>query len=366
MNTVVTGANGMVGANLVRMLVARGDCVKAITYGDTHSLDGLDVERVECNILDTSAVGNQLRGADTVYHLASVITLRSSRNAKAERVNTEGARAVAEACLRRGVRRLVHFSSIHAFSPHPINGTVVETRPLCGDDHPFPYDRSKSRGQRAVLAAVRRGLDAVIIHPTGILGPHDFAPSQAGRALLDIYLGRTRVLVAGGFNWVDVRDVCSGTMAAAERGMAGENYILSGHHVSVVDMGRAVAKLAGRRPPRFVVPQWVMRAAAPLVEGWAGLRDREPRFSTFTLHTLAHHQVVSHEKAARILGYTPRPFSETLGDTFEWYATMGMLGKKASSSESVGDFRLGKVPQRVKEGDFQHFKAPVAVRFSRD
>ena len=326
MNTVVTGANGMVGANLVRMLIARGDRVKAVTFGDTRSLDGIDVERTECNILDPSAVGGLLRGADTVYHLASVITLRSRRNAHAEHVNSEGARAVAEGCLRRGVRRLVHFSSIHAFSPHPTHEAVVETRPLCGNNHPFPYDRSKSRGQRAVLEAVRRGLDAVIIHPTGILGPHDYAPSHAGRAMLDIYHGRTRALVRGGFNWVDVRDVCAGAMAAEERGHAGENYILSGHHVPVMEMGRVVSKLAGRKAPRFIVPGWVMHSVAPLAEGWAGLRGREPRFSKFTLHTLVHHQEVSHEKATRMLGYNPRPFSETLRDTFDWFSTMGMLG----------------------------------------
>ncbi len=331
MNIVVTGANGMVGANLARMLCARGDRVKAVTYGNTRSLDGLDVERTECNILDPSEVHSLLEGADTVFHLASVITLRSRRNAPAERVNTEGARVVAEGCLRCGVRRLVHFSSIHAFSPHPKHEPVVESRPLCGDNHPFPYDRSKSRGQRAVLDAVRRGLDAVIIHPTGILGPGDFAPSQAGRALLDIYHGRTRALVAGGFNWVDVRDVCAGAMAAADRGMAGENYILSGHHVSVMEMGRIVAGLAGRMPPRFLVPNWLMHAAAPLAEGWAGLRGREPRFSRFTLHTLVHHQVVSHEKATRALGYLPRPFAETVKDMFEWYSSMGMLEKRRPS-----------------------------------
>lgn len=331
MNTVVTGANGMVGANLVRMLLARGDRVKAVTFGDARSLDGLDVERTECNILDHAAVDRLLKGADIVYHLASVITLRSRRNAHAERVNTEGACAVAEGCLRRGVRRMVHFSSIHAFSPHPLHEAVVETRRLCGDDHPFPYDRSKSRGQRAVLDAVQRGLDAVIIHPTGILGPHDYAPSHAGRALLDIYRGRTRALVRGGFNWVDVRDVCAGAMAAEERGHSGENYILSGHHVPVMEMGRLVSRLAGRRPPRVMVPDWVMRSAAPLAEGWAGLRGREPRFSKFTLHTLVHHQEVSHEKATRALGYNPRPFSETLRDTFHWFSTMGMLGEIGES-----------------------------------
>ena len=329
MNTVVTGANGMVGACLVRLLSARGDRVTAATHGDTRSLDGVDVEKTECSLLDPEAMSRLVRGADTVYHLASVITLRSRRHPHAEKINGEGARTVAQACLRGGVRRMVHFSSIHAFSPYPVHDAVVESRPLCGEDHPFPYDRSKSCGQRAVLEAVGRGLDAVIVHPTGILGPGDFGPSQAGRALLDLYHGRTRALVGGGFNWVDVRDVCAGALAAEQRGVSGENYILAGHYLSVTEMGRAVAGLAGRRPPRIVVPRWLMGAAAPVAERWAALRGREPRFSAFTLHTLAHHQVVSHEKARRVLGYAPRPINETLRDAFEWYSAAGMLKKGA-------------------------------------
>lgn len=328
MNVVVTGANGMVGANLVRMLIGRGDRVTALVFGDTKSLAGLDVEMVECHILDKAAVRKAIEGAEQVFHLASVITLLSGSNPVAERINEEGARTVAEACWECGVKRLVHFSSIHAFSPEPRNEPVVESRPLCGAAHPFPYDRSKAAGQRAVLEVGRRGLDVVVIHPTGIIGPYDFAPSQAGQALLDVHHGRTRVLVKGGFDWVDVRDVCRGAITAAEEGRPGENYILSGNYATVAKMGQTIAQLTGCRPPLMIAPLWLARLGAPWVEGWARLRRREPRFSTFALHTLANHQDVSHEKATRELGYAPRPFLDTLRDALDWFRQAGMMEAK--------------------------------------
>lgn len=325
MNVVVTGANGLVGANLVRMLIARGDRVKGLVYGDTKSLAGLNLEFAECRILDKAAMCRAVTGVDLVFHLASAITLLSRSNPVAERINEEGARTVAEACLECGVKRLVHFSSIHALSPEPHDEAVVESRPLCGREHPFPYDRSKAAGQRAVLEIGRRGLDVVVIHPTGIIGPYDFAPSMAGKGLLDVYHGRTRVLVEGGFDWVDVRDVCAGALAAADKGAAGENYILSGNYASVAEMGRAVAELTGCRAPLMIAPRWLAGLAAPSLEAWAKLHGREPRFSKFTLHTLENHQQVSHEKATRELGYQPRPFLETLRDTLEWFDQAGMM-----------------------------------------
>lgn len=330
MFVAVTGANGLVGANLVRMLIARGDRVKALVYGNTKSLARLDVEIAECQLLDRAAMREAFGGADWVFHLASAITLLSKSNPVAERINEEGARNVAEACLECGVKRLVHFSSIHAFSPEPRNETVVESRPLCGTDHPFPYDRSKAAGQRAVLDVGRRGLDVVVIHPTGIIGPFDFAPSMAGRGLLDVHNGRARVLVEGGFDWVDVRDVCAGALAAAEKGLPDENYILSGNYATVAEMGRAVSELSGCSAPLMTAPRWLAGLAAPTLEAWAKLHGREPRFSKFTLHTLVNHQHVSHQKATRELGYQPRPLLDTLRDTLEWFGQAGMMHSLSS------------------------------------
>ena len=325
MTVAVTGANGLVGANLVRLLLEQGAEVRPIVYGDCTPLDGLGLECVECDVLDPAAIRRALAGAEVVYHLASVITLSARSHPYAETVNVNGARNVAEACLEDGVARLVHCSSIHAFSPEPADQPVDEGRPLCAADHPFPYDRSKAAGQRAILEAVGRGLDAVVVHPTGIIGPFDFMPSRSGKGMLDLHHGRTRALVAGGFNWVDVRDVCHGAMAAAEKGRTGENYILSGHYLSLRALAQAVAAITGCRAPRFVVPMWLAGAAVPLAEVWSWATGREPRFTRFTLQTLVHHREVSHAKAARELGYRPRPIEETLRDTFDWFRDAGML-----------------------------------------
>jgi len=325
MRVAVTGANGLVGANLVRLLLEQGAEVTPIVYGDCSPLDGLGLECTECDVLDADAVRRALAGAEVVYHLASVITLSSRAHPYAETVNVDGARNVADACLDGGVRRLVHFSSIHAFSPHPDDQPVDESRALCGPAHPFPYDRSKARGQHAVLDAVARGLDAVIVHPTGILGPFDFFPSSAGKGLLDLYHRRTSALVSGGFNWVDVRDVCLGAMAAAEKGRKGESYILSGRYLSLRALAQTLASVTGCSVPRHIVPMWLANAGAPLAEAWGRATGREPRFTRFTLHTLVHHRQISHAKAARELDYRPRRIEETLRDTFDWFRDAGML-----------------------------------------
>lgn len=325
MKVAVTGANGMVGANLVRMLVERGHQTKALVYGDTRSLAGTDVEIETCDILDRSSLRRQFAGAEIVIHLASAITLFSRKNAAAERVNAEGAQTVAEASRDCGVKRLVHFSSIHAFSPLPRHAPVEESRSLCGTRHPFPYDRSKAAGQRAVQEIGRNGLEVVVLHPTGIIGPHDYGPSQAGQWLIDMCHGRSRVAVRGGFDWVDVRDVCRGALAAAEIGRPGENYILSGNHVAIPEMCRAVAEMTGCRLPSMIAPLWMARLGAPWVEYHAKYQGREPRFSRFTLHTLVNHQVVSHEKATRELGFTSRPFLDTLRDALAWFRETGRL-----------------------------------------
>ena len=332
MNVVVTGANGMIGANLVRILLDRGDNVKALVHGDIQPLRGLDMEMAECALLDKAALRKSVKGADLVFHLASMITLVSKSNPVAEHINETGARNVAEACLECNVKRLIHFSSIHAFTPEPYKEEVVESRPLCNERHPFPYDRSKAAGQRAVLQVGNRGLDVVIIHPTGVIGPYDFGPSHAGRGLLDVYHGHTRVLVKGGFNWVDVRDVCAGALSAAQQGRANENYILSGNHISLKEMGHFVSELTGCRPPLMIAPIWLAKMGAPWSEAWAKRQNREPRFSKFTLHTLENHQKVSCEKAARGLDYQPRQFRDTLRDTLEWFSQAGMMHPPAAIS----------------------------------
>jgi len=160
-----------------------------------------------------------VEGVEVVYHAAARISLKHD-DPVATRINTEGARNVVEACLAAGVRRLVHFSSIHACSPNPPDQPIDEARPLF-DDSPLAYDRSKAAGEGEVRAGIERGLDAVIVVPTAVIGPNDFKPSRMGRLVVDVCKRRLPATVEGGFNWVDVRDVAAGALAAAEINMHG-------------------------------------------------------------------------------------------------------------------------------------------------
>lgn len=325
MTVAVTGSTGHVGVNLIRALLEEGHRVKAMVFPGTSLPPGLDVELCEGDVLDPEGLRKAFGGAELVYHLAGVITLKARRDDLAQRVNVDGARNVAEACKETGVRRLVHFSSVHAFSAFPRDGVVDETRPLCEEPDAMAYDRSKADGHREILAAVEEGLDAVVVHPTGVIGPYDYEPSLMGKTLLDIHTRSLPAVVNGGFNWVDVRDVVQGAMAAARVGRTGENYLLGGHYVTVPGLAQLVSEITGVKAPPMALPIWFVRLVVPFVALGAFLTKTAPRFTTASMHALQNHQQVCHDKAARELDYAPRPIRETLRDTYDWFKTEGYL-----------------------------------------
>ena len=196
----------------------------------------------------------------------------------------------------------MHFSSIHAFSQDSSGATLDETR-APPDAHRVPaYDRSKAEAKRVVIDGLRRGLDAVIVNPTAVLGPFDFKPSAMGRVLLDLAHRRLPALVRGGFDWVDARDVATGALAAAEKGRSGERYLLSGEWLSIRDLAEIVEIVTGVSPPRFVAPMWAARIGAPFVAAWSKMLKTEPLFTSESLRALRGARRISHAKASAELG----------------------------------------------------------------
>ena len=320
MITAVTGATGHIGANLVRSLVSAGGRVRCVVRRDRAALEGLDVECLQGDVLDQATLREAFRGATTVFHLAALISIDGDRHGLVTATNVDGARHVAEAALACGARRLVHCSSIHAFVQGGPSVTVVESTPRALDARHAAYDRSKAAGERAVRDVVARGLDAVIVHPTAVIGPHDYKPSRMGRLLLDLQARRLPALIPGGFDWVDVRDVVAGLLSAAERGRSGESYLLSGRYASLAELARLAADVTGVPPPRWSAPSWLARAAAPFSMGLGRLRGREPLFTTQSLDTLAMGTQVDCARARRDLGYSARDLRTTLRDTYAWFA----------------------------------------------
>ena len=328
---LVTGATGHIGAQLVRELLADGRRVRALVREDRRALAGLPVEEVPGDVRDPASIRRALDGVEVVYHLAALISLTGEQGGRVRAVNVEGTRTVVEGCLARGVARLVHFSSIHACSQAPRDEALDERRGAADPRHAPAYDRSKAAGERTVAAGVARGLPAVIVLPTAVLGPFDFKPSRMGRVLLDLAQGRMPALVEGGFDWVDGRDVARAAIAAEHAGRPGERYLLSGTFLPVTALAELVAELTGIPAPRFVVPQWLARSVAPAVLGWAKLTGSEPRFTPDSLLALrTGHARIDHARASAELDFHPRPLRETVRDALAWFAAQGLLAPAAA------------------------------------
>jgi dihydroflavonol-4-reductase len=334
MLNVITGATGHLGNNLVRTLLERGEEVRAVVLPNdpAQSISGLPVERVEGDVRDLGSLIWAFRNADRVYHLASLITISPGREDLLQEVNVQGTRNVVEACLRSGVKRLIYVSSIHALVEPPHGTTIDERMPFDPPRIPTGYGRSKAQAALQLLAGVERGLDAVIVCPTGIVGPHDFQPSEVGRLFLNVARRRMPAYVQGAYDFVDVRDVVQGLLAAAEKGRRGETYILSGEMVTVRQMMACLEEVTGVRAPRIGLPAWLARGVARLALTYARWTRTHPLFTDESVDILCSNCCISHEKATHKLGHSPRPFRETVRDTIQWFREAGMLAPRRTAA----------------------------------
>ncbi len=322
---LVTGASGHVGANLIRSLLGRGYRVRALVHVDTAAIEGLDAEIVRGDITDKSSLFPALHDVDVTYHCAAYISISGRWWDAMRRQNVEGTQNVVRGCVQNGVRRFIHFSSIHATADSGPETVIDEQSALALGAGAAPYDRSKAEAEQIVLDAVRSGLDTVVVAPTAVLGPHDYRPSHFGRVLLALAQGRMPAVVKGGYDWVDVRDVVDGAIGAAEVAPAGAKFMLSGHWCSLSGVAQMVSELRGCHPPRICLPSRLAEAAGVLNEAFCRARGVEALFTRFSVGALSSHRNVSHDKAAREFGYNPRALRDTVADTLRWFEERGHL-----------------------------------------
>jgi len=319
MTVMVTGASGHVGNNLVRALLSQGRHVRCLVREDARGIEGLHVEQVKGDVLRPESLVAAFSGIETVFHLAGRISVVSGDEQLVHEVNVEGTRNVVEACVKCGVGRMIHFSSIHALRQDPLDVPLSESRPLVEGTDFLPYDRSKAQGEKEIITGLDRGLDVIVLKPTAILGPYDFKPSYMGDVLLRLCRGQLPALVEGGYDWVDVRDVALGAIAAENRGKPGERYILSNEWVALKDLASMWGEIAGVKIPRFVCPLWLARVGAVFSTPLAQLTHSRPLFSSGSIGAIrGGNTQVSHAKATAELGYQPRPIRRTLEDTYRW------------------------------------------------
>ncbi|MFZ3070195.1 MAG: SDR family oxidoreductase [Anaerolineaceae bacterium] len=321
MMILVTGAAGHLGNVLVRELLANGEKVRALVLPgeDIQSLENLDVEVFEGNILDQEKITKACEGVEMVYHLASLVAITEEMFDLMQLVNIEGTRNVIQAARQTGVKRMVYTSSIHALE-RPKPGVVIDERLAFDPNNPAgPYDRTKAAATLLVLEAVKTGLDAVIVCPTGVIGPYDFKRSEMGEMMLSWMKKRPSVSIQGKFDFVDVRDVALGHILAGEKGKPGETYLLSGEQITISTLRCLVQQAAGVDTQEIKFPARFAAFLAPLMEVYYRITKTRPKFTRYSVETLRSNSLISSLKAQRELGYRPRRLSDSIKDTVEWW-----------------------------------------------
>jgi dihydroflavonol-4-reductase len=322
MKAFVTGAAGFVGKRLGETLAAGGWKVKAF---DIRRPEGSasEIDFVAGDIRDEGAVGEAMRGAEVVFHLAAALGASRLGLEGFRAVNVGGTNAVLSAARKTGVRRLVHFSSAGVLG-HVRPGEVADERyPLDPQDH---YDLTKLEGEQAALAAAASGLDAVVIRPGWVYGPGDRRTFKLIRAIARgkfIQAGRGQTLQTP----VYIDDLIAGTILAAEKGKGGEIYHLAGSEVLTVrQIAEAIAAAAGKTLPRFHLPMGPTRVAAAVLGKLFGLVGREAPLNPSRLAFFIHPKPLRIDKAEAELGFAPKtPFSDGMAQAITWYRANGWI-----------------------------------------
>jgi dihydroflavonol-4-reductase len=330
---LVTGAAGHLGSAVVRELIESGQTdIRVLVMPGDKAASSLPegIERIYGDLLDKAAIGQFFdipEDAETiVIHCAGIVSTSMKSSKKIYEVNVGGTKNIVDACVSNTVKKLVYVSSIHAMPTLPHGQMMTEIDAFDPAKVVGPYAKTKAEATAYVSAAVKNGLNATIVYPCGILGPYDYARSNnITQLIIQFCLGKMPMGVKSGFDFVDVRDVAQGIVAAAGKGRKGEGYILGNRQVSVPEMFDLFHRETGRKRTRFFAPMWLAKAGLPFSALYYKLRRQRPLFCTYSLHTLGENSLYSHAKASHELGYKARPFEETIRDTIAWLKGEGRI-----------------------------------------
>jgi len=342
MKMFVTGATGLLGSNLVRALRAEGHSVRALVRSKEKAqrqLGDTGVELVVGDMEDVPGFVDALGGAEVVFHTAAYFREyygAGNHWPKLEAINVRGTLALAEAARAHRVRRMIDTSSSGTIGLKPDGSPGDEDTPPAPVAKGNLYFKSKVlvAGQLQALAA-RTGLDVVQILPGWMFGPGDAAPTASGRLVLDFLAGKLPAVPPGGTSAVDARDVAIGMIRAAERGRAGEKYILGGDFVTLADVIQTLEQVTGQSGPRARIPYPVAFVYAAISQTWAKLTGAATLVTLQGVRGLQARLAVTSAKAEQELGWKHRPLRETLADEVAWYRARGLAAEPAAPAAAV-------------------------------
>ena len=327
MKCLVTGATGFLGTNLVHELVRGGWQVKAFGLPGSaiDYIKDLPVEIVFGDITIADDIAPAVAGSEVVFHVAGDTSWWEKNFARQRAINVAGTVNVAEACLKHGVKRLVHTCTIDALGYNP-DGLADETwQPYNYGGTGYNYADTKREGELRLRDYMRRGLDAVVIYPGSMLGPYDFT-LQYGRLFFDLRDGKVPGCPSGGVSFGHVTEVARAHIAAAENGKSGEGYVCAGVNVTYRDLFQAIAGYFGRSAPRLTLPRWALVGYGYLMQTVSRVTGTPPEMDPGMARYMSVRAFFDSSKAVRELNYVIPPLKRMLDDAYGWYRENGFLG----------------------------------------
>jgi len=327
--TLVTGAAGFIGSNVVRELLAQNVEVRALIKPgeNVQNLDGLDLEKISGDLLDRESLKRALKGCDTLFHLAAIYAIWLPDRKLMYDVNLKGSSNMLWTAFKADVEKVVFTSSIAAIGLHP-------GKELSNEDTPFnlvpvanDYILSKYLSQVQALDFAENGLPLVVVNPAFPFGEGDIGPTPTGRLILEALNPKVPVYMEGGLNIVDVRDVARGHILAAQKGRVGESYLLSNLNISNRDFFGLVARLGGAEKSRlYKMPTPIVEFIGMLQEVYAERWSREtPSATRKVIQYASKYAYFDNTKSCRELGLEFSNIEDSLRLAIDWFRKMEMV-----------------------------------------
>jgi dihydroflavonol-4-reductase len=321
-NILVTGASSFLGYHVAKRLNEQGVRPRALELRGSQlaPLNGLDVSRCEGDLGDADAVEAACAGVDTVLHLAFKVSVGGGEALLEEMraTNIGGTRRLLDTAAAAGVSRVVIASSALAVGVNRRPQPLDESASWAEHALDLPYATIRREAEQEALAKARPGFAVVAVSPSFTMGPDDPVGAPANTLLRKLVTGKQRFTLPVGFGCLDVRDFAEGAISAAQRGLSGERYLLSGHNVTASQLLQQAADIAGVRAPRFEPPRLLLSTVVGAIGMWSRLSGRPAPVTPEILQILGRYAWYDTSRARAALGWEPRPLQQTLEDTIAW------------------------------------------------
>ncbi|MGZ3885235.1 MAG: NAD-dependent epimerase/dehydratase family protein [Bacteroidia bacterium] len=326
MKLLVTGADGLLGSNAVRILLERGHDVRifAQPFRQQKTLEGLRLERFEGDLLNREEVIKAAAGCEAIIHIAANTSVWPSRSEIVNKVNIDGTKNIIEAAAKAAVKKLVYVGTANSFAYGSKEHPGVETNPYNADKYGLDYMDSKYKAQQLVLKAVKEGLPAVIVNPTFMFGPYDSMPSS-GAMILAVYNKTVPGYSPGGKNYVYVKDAATALVNALTMGRVGECYILGHENLSFREAFKKIGDTIGVPVPDRKMPAIAVKAFGLFNTLMAKAFNKRPSVSYELAVIACDHHYYSAAKAVKELNMPQTPIEVGIKEAFDWLKENGYL-----------------------------------------